>query len=289
MGGQTVSKILEDGRSHDLVVRLPENIRNRQSAISSVWIDTPMGSKVPLSQVAQIQVERGPNTISRENVSRKIVVQANVSGRDLGTAVERLRERISTEAELPAGYHIEYGGQFESQVRAARTIGLLSLLSIALIFLILYGEFRSSQIALLVMLNLPLSLIGGVAAVMLTDRVFSVASLVGFVALFGIATRNGVLLFSHYQRLQDQGIQPRDAIVQGSLERLAPILMTALTAGLALIPLALRGGEPGSEIQSPMAVVILGGLLSATVLNMVVLPALYSLMPERPVRPPSEF
>lgn len=189
-----------------------------------------------------------------------------------------------SDIDLPSGYHVEYGGQFESQEQASRTIGLLSLLSVALIFLILFGEFGSTRIALLVMVNLPLALIGGVAAVMLTDRILSVASLVGFVTLFGIATRNGVLLLSHYRRLQAEGIPLRDAIVRGSLERLAPILMTALTAGLALVPLALRGGEPGSEIQSPMAVVILGGLLSATALNMVVLPALYWLMGGCPAR-----
>jgi len=284
LGGRAVSRILEDGRSHDLVVRFPEEVRGRQSAIASVWIDTPAGTKVPLSQVAEIQVLRGPNTISRENVARKIVVQANIAGRDLGGAVQELRERIMSDVDLPSGYHVEYGGQFESQEQASRTIGLLSLLSVALIFLILFGEFGSTRVALLVMVNLPLSLIGGVAAVMLTDRVLNVASLVGFVTLFGIATRNGVLLLSHYRRLQEQGIPLRDAILRGSLERLAPILMTALTAGLALVPLALRGGEPGSEIQSPMAAVILGGLLSATALNMVVLPALYWLMGGCPPR-----
>jgi Cu/Ag efflux pump CusA len=222
-------------------------------------------------------VDRGPNTISRENVQRKIVVQANVAGRDLGSTVADIQRAVAQGVSLPVGYHIVYGGQFESQSEATRVLGALSLLSIAAIFLILYAEFRSTRIAALIMANLPLALIGGILAVMVTGRVVSIASLVGFVTLFGIATRNGILLVSHYQQLLGEGASMREAVVRGSLERLSPILMTALTAGLALIPLALGGGEPGNELQTPMAIVILGGLLSATALNMLVLPALYTL------------
>jgi copper/silver efflux system protein len=211
------------------------------------------------------------------------VVQANVAGRDLGSTVADIQRAVAQEASLPAGYHIEYGGQFESQSDATRLLGALSLLSIAAIFLILYAEFGSTRLAALVMANLPLALIGGILAVMLTGGIVSIASLVGFVTLFGIATRNGILLVAHYRQLLREGVPFREAVVRGSLERLSPILMTALTAGLALIPLAIGGGEPGNELQTPMAIVILGGLLSATALNMLVLPALYWLWGEREV------
>ena len=243
--------------------------------------DTPTGERVPLSQLAQVNVSRGPNVISRENVQRKIVVQANVAGRDLGSTVADIRDAVAERVQLPAGYHVEYGGQFEAQEESTRTLGLLSILSLAAIFLILFAEFRSMRTASLVMANLPLALIGGVVAVLLTGGIVSIASLVGFVALFGIATRNGILLVAHYQQLLREGVPIREAVVRGSLERLSPILMTALTAGLALIPLAIGGGEPGNELQTPMAIVILGGLISATALNMVVLPALYWLFGDR--------
>ena len=273
--GETVSQVLEEGRSHDLVVRFAPELRANAEAISSVRFDTPTGQKVPLSELAGIAVGRGPNTITRENVQRKIVVQANVAGRDLGSTVADIRGAVSSGVTLPPGYHIEYGGQFESQGEATKVLGALSLVSVALIFLILFAEFRSGRTALLVMVNLPLALIGGIVAVLVTDRVVSIASLVGFVTLFGIATRNGILLVAHYRQLLAEGVPFREALSRGSLERLAPILMTALTAGLALIPLVLGGGEPGNELQTPMAIVILGGLLSATALNMIVVPALY--------------
>lgn len=281
--GEVVSQVLEKGRSYDLVVRFPPALRANAAAIAAVMFDTPTGQKVPLSQLATIAVERGPNTVSRENVQRKIVVQANVAGRDLGSTVTDIQRAIAEQVTLPAGYHIQYGGQFESQEEATRVLGGLSLLSLAAIFLILFAEFRSTRTAVLVMANLPLALIGGVVAVLLTGGVVSIASLVGFVTLFGIATRNGILLVAHYRQLLGEGTSFREAITRGSLERLSPILMTALTAGLALIPLALGGGEPGNELQTPMAIVILGGLLSATALNMVVLPALYWLVGERTV------
>jgi copper/silver efflux system protein len=281
--GEAVSQVLEEGKSFDLIVRFPDQYRSDAGAISSVMFDTPTGQRVPLSQLATITVDRGPNTVSRENVQRKIVVQANVAGRDLGTTVADIRRAVSERVTLPAGYHVEYGGQFEAQEESTRTLGLLSLLSVAAIFLILFAEFRSARTAGLVMANLPLALIGGVVAVFLSGRVVSIASLVGFVTLFGIATRNGILLVAHYRQLLAEGAPFREAVVRGSLERLSPILMTALTAGLALIPLALGGGEPGNELQTPMAIVILGGLLSATALNMLVLPALYWLYGGRTV------
>ncbi|MCC7324129.1 MAG: efflux RND transporter permease subunit [Gemmatimonadaceae bacterium] len=283
LNGEVVSQVLEQGRSVDLVVRFPDALRANASAIAAVPFDTPTGQRVPLSQLATVTVERGPNTVSRENVQRKIVVQANVAGRDLGSTVDDIRRAVTQQVTLPPGYFVEYGGQFEAQGEATRVLSALSLLAVAAIFVILFAEFRSARTAALVMANLPLALIGGVAAVYLTGRVVSIASLVGFVTLFGVATRNGILLVAHYRQLLSEGVAFREAVVRGSLERLSPILMTALTAGLALIPLAMGGGEPGNELQTPMAIVILGGLLSATALNMLVVPALYWLFGERTV------
>ncbi len=282
--GEVVSQVLEEGKSFDLVVRFPYALRSSAEAIAGVSFNTPTGSRVPLGQLARVTVERGPNTVSRENVQRKIVVQANVAGRDLGGTVADIRRRVQERVSLPAGYYVEYGGQFESQAEATRTIAVLSLLSIAAIFLILFADFGSVRVAILIMANLPLALIGGVLAVLLTSRIVSIASLVGFVTLFGIAVRNGILLIAHYRYLLAEGVPFREAIVRGSLERLSPIFMTALCAGLALIPLALGGGEPGKELQTPMAIVILGGLLSSLALNMVVLPALYWLFGRRVIR-----
>jgi Cu/Ag efflux pump CusA len=228
-----------------------------------------------LALLADIREERGPNVISRENVQRKLVVQSNVEGRDVGSVVDEFRARIQANVELPDGYYIEFGGQFESGQAATRTIAVLSLLSIAAIFLILFQEFGTMRAALLVMVNLPLALIGGVFATLLSAGVLNVATLVGFITLFGIAVRNGILLVSHYNRLLSEGKTLREAVFQGSIERLNPILMTALTAALALLPLAMGGGEPGKEIQAPMAIVVLGGLLTSTALNMVVVPVLF--------------
>lgn len=285
LNGEAVSQVLEEGRSVDLVVRYPDAYRLNADAIAAVSFDTPTGQHVPLSQLSTVTVDRGPNIISRENVQRKIVVQANVAGRDLGSTVADIERAVAEGVTLPPGYFVEYGGQFEAQEEATRTLSVLSLLSVAAIFLLLYGEFGSARTAGLVMANLPLALIGGVVAVLLTGRVVSIASLVGFVTLFGIATRNGILLVAHYRHLLAEGVPFAEAVTRGSLERLSPILMTALTAGLALIPLAFGGGEPGNELQTPMAIVILGGLLSATVLNMIVLPALYWMFGARDVQP----
>ena len=274
--GRTVSRTLEGDRSFDIVVRFPENARKDLAAIGQVLIDTPAGYKVPLAAVADVVSAKGPNSISRENGQRKIVVQANVAGRDLRSVYEDVKARLDANVKLPPGYFIEYGGQFESEAEATRTIGLLSIVSILFIILILYAEFRSFRTAFLVMVNLPLAFIGGIIAVFLTSKVISVASLVGFITLFGIATRNGILLVSHYQHLMEhEGRTLKEAVIQGSKERLRPVIMTALAAGLALAPFAIAADKPGNEILSPLAVVILGGLLSSTVLNMIVLPSLY--------------
>lgn len=274
--GEVVGQMLEEQIPYELVVRFAESARENDEAIGSAMMATPSGLQVPLRELARVQRSTGPNSISRENVSRKIVVRANIAGRDIARVVADVQQRVSQSVTLPEGYFVTYGGQFESARGAGRTIFLLSLLSIGAILVLLIMEFGTFRDALLVMVNLPLALIGGVIAIRFTGGVVSVASLVGFITLFGIAARNGILLIAHYHTLIDkERLSLRDAIVQGSLERMNPILMTALCAGLALLPLALGGGQPGKEIQTPMAIVILGGLLTSTALNMVVIPALY--------------
>jgi CzcA family heavy metal efflux pump len=272
--GSVVSRVLEGQAAFDLAVRYDPAARSSLEAIQSTLITTAGGARLPLSALAEIRKDRGPNLVSRESVQRKIVVMANVAGRDLSGVVEDLRARVNGAVRLPAGYHIEYGGQFESAAEATRTLGFLTILVVLGIFLLLFLAFRSAGDALLVMINLPLALIGGVAGMYVAGGILSVATLIGFITLFGIATRNGVMLVAHIRHLHEQeGV--RDPVERGAQERLIPILMTALAAGLALIPLALAAGEPGSEIQAPMATVILFGLLSSTLLNMFVVPALY--------------
>jgi len=274
--GEVVGQVLEGQYPYDLVVRFAEPYRGNPEAIASALFATPAGPQVPLKELARVYQAKGPNTISRENVNRKIVIQANAAGRDVSGVVHDIQQRVASRVKLPSGYFVTYGGQFESAQAAGRIILLLSLLSIGAIIVLLYTEFKNFRDALLVMVNLPLALIGGVIAVRFTGGIISIASLVGFITLFGIAARNGILLIAHYHTLIDaEGLTLRDAIVRGSLERMNPILMTALCAGLALVPLALGGGQPGKEIQTPMAIVILGGLLSSTALNMVVIPTLY--------------
>ncbi|MCB9367172.1 MAG: efflux RND transporter permease subunit [Calditrichaeota bacterium] len=274
--GAVVGQVLEGQFPYDLTVRFGESARDNADAIGAALFATPVGHQVPLRELTRIERSTGPNTISRENVSRKIVIQANASGRDVGSVIADVKAKINERVELPNGYFVTYGGQFESAQSANRMILLLSLLSIGAIIVLLYTEFKSFRDALLVMVNLPLALIGGVIAIQITDGIVSVASLVGFITLFGIAARNGILLIAHYHDLIDhEGLSAREAIIRGSMERMNPILMTALSAGLALLPLALGGGQPGKEIQTPMAIVILGGLLTSTALNMVVIPALY--------------
>ena len=279
MAGEVVSQVYEDGKSFNLVVRADEADRGSLERVKDLMVDTPDGRKVPLSDVADLISTTGPNTINRENVMRKIVISANTSGRDLRSVVNDIQDRIESEITLPEGYHIEYGGQFESEQSASRTLLLTSLLSIVVIFLLLYMQFRHALESGVVLLNLPLALIGGVFAIWLTTGELSIPAIIGFISLFGIATRNGILLINRYNLLREGGrLTVRDSVVNGSLDRLNPILMTALSSALALIPLALRGDEPGNEIQSPMAKVILGGLLTSTFLNAFIIPIVYEWM-----------
>ncbi|HSQ08219.1 MAG TPA: efflux RND transporter permease subunit [Chromatiaceae bacterium] len=275
--GRVLSRVLEGQTSFDLVLRYPDGAREDIAAVRETLVTTASGARLPLHALAEVRRDRGPNTVSRENVQRKIVVSANVAGRDLRSVVDDIRAAVADSVDLPRGYRVEYGGQFESAEQATRTLVILGSGVVVGIFLLLYVAFRSGRDAALVMLNLPLALIGGVVGVFAAGGVVSVASLVGFITLFGIATRNGVMLIAHIRHLVEvEGVADfREAVHRGAMERLAPILMTALAAGLALVPLALAGGEPGSEIQTPMAIVILWGLLSSTALNMVVVPALY--------------
>ena len=275
MEGEVVSTVYEGNRSFDLTLKVNDDARSSIERISDLTIDTGDGKKVPLSYVADIKSSAGPNTINRENVSRKLVVSCNATGGELAKAVGAIREKIAENIELPEGYHIEYGGQFESEERASKTIALVSIFSIFIIFMLLYGEFKNISQSLVVLLNLPLALIGGVFAIFFTDGILSIPAIIGFISLFGIATRNGLLLIDRYNVLASEGHSREEAVMIGSLDRLNPILMTAITSALALLPLALGGDLPGNEIQSPMAKVILGGLFSSTLLNGFVVPVIY--------------
>ena len=279
MAGEVVSQVYEQGKAFNLVVRADEDYRGTMERVKDLMIDDAQGQKVPLSYVADVVSAMGPNTINRENVKRKIVISANTSGRDLRSVVNDIQARVDQQIKLPEGYHIEYGGQFESEQAASRTLLLTSVMSIVVIFLLLYMQFKNATQSGIILLNLPLALIGGVFALLVTTGELSIPAIIGFISLFGIATRNGMLLISHYNLLrEEQGMGIRECIVHGSLDRLNPILMTALSSALALIPLALRGGLPGNEIQSPMAKVILGGLLTSTFLNAFIVPIVYELM-----------
>ena len=287
MAGEVVSQVYEQGKAFNLVVRSNEENRGSMERIRDLMIDDNQGRKVPITAVADVVSSMGPNTINRENVKRKIVISANTSGRDLRSVVNDIQSRIDKQIQLPEGYHIEYGGQFESEQAASRTLLLTSVMSIVVIFLLLYMQFKNASQSGVILLNLPLALIGGVFALMMTTGEVSIPAIIGFISLFGIATRNGMLLISHYNLLRDeQGMNLRQSIVQGSLDRLNPILMTALSSALALIPLALRGSLPGNEIQSPMAKVILGGLLTSTFLNAFIIPIVYELMNHKKVHNP---
>ena len=284
MGGETVSQVYENGRSFNLVVRAAEENRSTADRIRNLMIDDAQGNKVPFSYVADIKSVTGPNTINRENVKRKIVISANARGRDMRSVVNDIRNRIDERIQLPEGYHIEYGGQFESEETAGRILLLTSFVSIAVIFMLLFFQFRNAAQSGIILLNLPLALIGGIFALLLTTGEISIPAIIGFISLFGIATRNGMLLVSHYNMLRQEGTPLRESILHGSLDRLNPILMTALSSALALIPLALRGDLPGNEIQSPMAKVILGGLLTSTFLNAFIIPVVYEWMNRKDVR-----
>ena len=276
MAGETVSQVYEGNKSFNLVVRSDEDFRNTIEDISSLIIDTPDGKKIPLANVADVVSASGPNTVNRENVKRKIVISANTSGRDLGSVVNDIKEIVDSEITLPEGYHIEYGGQFESEKEASRVLLLMSLVSIVIIYLMLYMQFRNALESAVILLNLPFALIGGVFVLRFSSGEISIPAIIGFISLFGIATRNGMLLITRYNLLRDeQGISVRESVVRGSLDRLNPILMTAMTSALALIPLVARGSLPGNEIQSPMAAVILGGLLTSTFLNGFIIPIMY--------------
>lgn len=277
LGGEIVSQVYDDGKTFDLTVKTSEESRATMDDIRNLMIDA-QGAKIPFSYVADIRSAAGPNTINRENVQRKIVISGNVSGRDLRGVVNDIQKAVNEKIQLPEGYHVEYGGQFESEQAASRTLLLTSLMSLLVIFLLIYNEFKDVRESGVVMLNLPLALIGGVFILCLTSGEISIPAIIGFISLFGIATRNGMLLISHYTQLRSEGMPLSDAVINGSLDRLNPILMTALSSALALIPLAINGDLPGNEIQSPMATVILGGLLSSTFLNGFIIPIIYLIM-----------
>ena len=275
--GTEVGRIFEGQITFPLVVRYPDESRADLESIRQTLFDTPSGARVPLSAIAVIQEDRGPNYVTRENVQRKIVVMCNVAGRDLRGVVTDVERRVQSSVLLPRGYRVEYGGQFESEAEASRRLLLLGVAVVLGIFIILATALHSFLDALIIMFNLPLALIGGVVGVFLAGGILSVASMIGFITVFGIATRNGIMMISHIKHLTtEEGVSDfRQAVLRGAVQRLSPILMTALAAGLALVPIALGAGKPGSEIQAPMAIVILFGLLSSTALNMVVVPSIY--------------
>jgi CzcA family heavy metal efflux pump len=275
LAGEKTGEVFESEKRFDLILKYNSDNRTTIDNIRNTLIDAGNGQKIPLSYVAEVQSTTGPNTVNRENVQRKIVVSANVAGRDLRSVVNDIQQKVGDNVRLPEGYHIEYGGQFESEAAASRTLMIASLFALLVIFLLLFQEFKDLGMAVIILINLPLALIGGVVGIWLTSGVLSIPAIIGFITLFGVATRNGILLVSHYETMQREGRSLFEAVIHGSIDRLTPILMTALTAALALIPLALAGDEPGNEIQSPMAKVILFGLLSSTLLNIFIIPAVY--------------
>ncbi len=277
LNGRTVSEAVEGQRRFDVVVRFADAARNNLDALRNVTVDTPQGTQIPVSAVATIENLPGPNQVLRENTKRRIVVQSNVAGRDLGSVVGDMRERVAAQVQLPEGYFVEFGGQFEAQQRSTRTLSILTAFSLVAIFFLLIKAMGDWRLALQVMINIPLALIGAIIALLLTGGVFSIATLVGFISLVGITSRNGIMMISHYQHLiREEGEDFTQAmVIRGSLERLVPVLMTALTAGLSLIPLAIASGEPGKEILQPLAVVVIGGILTSTLLDQIVTPAVF--------------
>jgi len=276
--GKKVSDVYENEKRFPLILRYNNETRGTMAGIKSAMIDSNNGMRIPLSAVADLESSSGPDAINRENVRRRIVISVNTTGSDMGTVIKKIRNRISETIVLPENYSIEYGGQFESAKSATLRLVFASITAIMIIFLILYQEFRDRTLALIILLNLPLALIGGAFAIKLSSNVISIPSIIGFITLFGIATRNGILLIGRYIRCQTDDVPLKERIISGSVDRLNPILMTAFTAALALIPLAAGGDKPGNEIQSPMAIVILGGLLSSTLLNLIVIPAVYMVL-----------
>ncbi len=277
MAGEVVSQVYEEGKAFNLVVRTKDDSRDEIEKVRQLMMDAG-DRKVPLHYVAEVRSSMGPNTISRENVKRKIVISANTSGRDVRSVVNDIQDRVAGQITLPEGYHVEYGGQFESEQAASRTLLLTSLMSIFVIFLLLYSEFKNMAQSGIILINLPLALIGGVFALFITTGEISIPAIIGLISLFGIATRNGMLLISHYNQLRSEGLALHESVIKGSLDRLNPILMTALSSALAMIPLAVNGDLAGNEIQSPMAKVILGGLLTSTFLNGFIIPIVYMMM-----------
>ncbi|MDE5970549.1 MAG: CusA/CzcA family heavy metal efflux RND transporter [Muribaculaceae bacterium] len=276
LAGEVVSQVYEEGIPYDITVKLPDDRRDSMNKIADLMIDSNEG-KIPLSYVADIVSTTGPNTINRENVSRRLVISANVDGGDLRGAVNKIKERIEANVSMPENYYVTYGGQFESEANASRTLALTSIIALLIIFMLLYSEFKNAEQSLIILINMPLAAIGGVLILVITGGELNIPAIIGFISLLGITTRNGMLLISRYNHLYEDGEPLMQRIIHGSADRLNPIIMTALTSALALIPLAIRGGEPGNEIQSPMAVVILGGLISATALNVFVVPIIYYL------------
>jgi Cu/Ag efflux pump CusA len=277
IAGEKVSQVFEGNRSFDFILRYGEKYRNTLQSLDEILIDSPVYGKVPLSYVAELKSTTGPNVINRENVQRKLVVSANIAGRDLHGVIQDIQKKIDANIQFPENYWIEYGGQFESEARSSRIILITSIFAILIIFMLLYQEFKSMKTAGIIMLNLPLAVIGGIVAIRMTSGILSIPGFIGFITLFGIAARNGILLVSRFEILQQEGHCIRRSILKGAGERLNPILMTALTAVFALVPLALGGAKPGNEIQSPMAIVILGGLITSTFLNIYVVPIIYSM------------
>ena len=276
LGGQVVSQVYEGEKSFDLTLKVADTDRMTAADIAAITVDAN-GTKVPLSTLANITSAMGPNTINRENVSRRIIISANVADRDLRGAVTDIQDAINANVDIPEGYYVEYGGQFESEEKATRTLAIASLVALIIVFLLLYNEFKNTTQSLIILINLPLAMIGGVLILFFTSGELNIPAIIGFISLLGVSTRNGMLLMSHYNTLRDEGKSLMERISIGSADRLSPIIMTALTSALALIPLALSGSKPGNEIQSPMAIVILGGLFSSTTLNVFVVPIFYYL------------
>lgn len=276
LAGEVVSQVYDGGMPYDLTLRVADNSRNSFEAISNLPIGSNQGS-IPLSIVADVVSTDGPNTINRENVSRRIVVTANVDGRDLHSAVSEIQELIADKISLPTGYYISYGGQFESEARASRTLALASLVALLIVIALLYHQFHNLTQSLIILINLPLAMIGGVLILFFSSAELNIPAIIGFISLLGITTRNGMLLISRYNSLEKQGLELKKRIQQGSADRLNPIIMTALTSALALIPIAIKSSEPGNEIQAPMAIVILGGLVTSTILNLLIVPIIYYL------------
>jgi Cu/Ag efflux pump CusA len=274
--GTLVGEIVADGVASRVVVRLPQRLREHRDRLDALPVTTADGRSIRLGEVARVRFDLGPSLIRREDVQRVGMLTANIAGADLAGTVERARAAVADGVELPVGYRIRYGGQFEEGAKSARTLGLLAGLIVIAMYVLLYVAFRRHRHTLIVLVNLPLAMIGGIAAVAMGTGVLSIAALVGFITLFGIATRNGVLLVTRYQDLAREGVPLAEAVRTGSRERLGPVLMTAITAGLALVPLVLAGAEAGNEIQSPMGEVILGGLVTSTLLNLVLVPVLFA-------------